>query len=105
MRAKRGGSFNFPRGATRRERPARANEGGVVVLKDKRVEVPAGTNGRDGLELEIFTRQLLALRLKGQGERVRTSLLTKEQAARLRDALDALIREMDSCESPGLKAA
>jgi hypothetical protein len=75
------------------------------VLKDKRVEVPAGTHGQDGVELELFTRQLLALRLKGQGERVRTYLLTKEQAARLRDALDEFIRDMDSCDSPGLKAA
>ena len=75
------------------------------MLKDRRVEVPAGTHEQDGVELELFTRQLLALRLKGQGERVRTSLLTKEQAARLRDALEGLIREMDSHESPGLRAA
>ncbi len=84
-----------------------------VLTKERKIEVPIGLHEEDGVELEIFTRQLLAVRIRGQAERVRTSLLTKEQALRLRAALDELIGEMcptlsagsDAEECVGLKAA
>jgi hypothetical protein len=58
------------------------------------VEVRVGLHEESSVELEIFTRQLLALRIMGQSERARTSLLTREQAVRLRAALDELIAEL-----------
>lgn len=66
------------------------------MTKERRIDVPTGPHGGDAVELQLFTRQLIAMRLKGQAERVKTSLLTKEQATRLRAALDELIQELDS---------
>jgi hypothetical protein len=60
-------------------------------------EVPTGRRGRDGvLRLEIYTRQLLAIKLKGYAERTATPLLTRDQAVALRAALDELIPELES---------
>ena len=59
-------------------------------------EVPTGRSGRDGvLQLEIYTRQLLAIKLKGRAERTVTPLLTRDQAVALRAALDELIPELE----------
>lgn len=63
-------------------------------MKEQMVEVQIGLHEESSVELEIFTRQLLALRIMGQSERARTSLLTREQAQRLRAALDELIAEL-----------
>lgn len=63
-------------------------------MKEGKMEVQIGLHGEGSVEMEIFTRQLLAVRIKGQSERARTSLLTREQAVRLRDALDELIAEL-----------
>jgi hypothetical protein len=63
-------------------------------MKEQMVEVKIGLHEESSVELEIFTRQLLALRVMGQSERARTSLLTREQAQRLRAALDELIAEL-----------
>ena len=60
-------------------------------------EVATGRRGRGGiLQLEIYTRYLLAIKLKGYGERTATPLLTKEQAIALRAALDEMISELES---------
>lgn len=60
------------------------------------IEVPVGRRGRDGiLQLELYTKQLLAIKLKGYAERTATPLLTREQALRLRAALDELIPELE----------
>lgn len=69
------------------------------MTKERKIDVPIGPHGGDAVELQLFTRQLIAMRLVGQAERVKTSLLTKEQATRLRAALDELIRELDSAPS------
>jgi hypothetical protein len=59
-------------------------------------EVPTGRCGRDAvLQLEIYTRQLLAIKLKGYAERTATPLLTRDQAMALRAALDELIPELE----------
>ncbi|HEX7176571.1 MAG TPA: hypothetical protein VF240_14995 [Pyrinomonadaceae bacterium] len=58
------------------------------------IEVQIGLHEESSVELEIFTPQLLALRIMGQSERARTSLLTREQAVCLRAALDELIAEL-----------
>lgn len=64
-------------------------------MKERLLKVAIGLHAEDGIEMELFTRQLLALRVRGQStERVRTSLLTREQAVRLRDALDEMIGEL-----------
>lgn len=64
-------------------------------MKELLMKVPVGLHAEDGVEMELFTSQLLALRLRGQSsERVRTSLLTREQAVRLRDALDQMIEAL-----------
>jgi hypothetical protein len=64
------------------------------------IEVRTGRSGRDGvLQLELYTRYLLALKLKGYSDRTATPLLTKEQAIELRAALDELIPELES-DSP-----
>lgn len=65
------------------------------MSKERLIEVPAGPHGQDGVELELFTRHFIAMRLRGQAERAKTTLLTKEQATRLRDALDELIQSLD----------
>lgn len=60
------------------------------------IEVPTGRRGRDGiLQLELYTKQLLAIKLKGYAERTTTPLLTRDQALRLRAALDELIPELE----------
>jgi hypothetical protein len=63
-------------------------------MKKQMAEVKIGLHEESSVELEIFTRQLLALRIMGQSERARTSLLTREQAVCLRAALDELIAEL-----------
>lgn len=64
------------------------------------IEVRTGRSGRDGvLQLELYTRHLLAMKLKGYSERTATPLLTREQAIELRAALDELIPELES-DSP-----
>jgi len=73
-------------------------------MKERMVEVKVGLHEESSVELEIFTRQLLALRIMGQSERARTSLLTREQAVRLRAALDELIAEL-SPTTPAESAA
>ncbi|MGB7925253.1 MAG: hypothetical protein WCF57_18590 [Pyrinomonadaceae bacterium] len=71
------------------------------------IEIPTGRRGRDGiLQLELYTKQLLAIKLKGYGERTITPLLTIDQAMRLREALDELIPELEpesGEEAPCLK--
>ena len=76
-------------------------------MKERMVEVQIGLHDESSVELEIFTRQLLALRIMGQSERARTSLLTREQAQRLRAALDELIAQLSPTEpaEPGAEAA
>ena len=69
-------------------------------MKERVIEVPVGLHAEDGIEMELFTRQLLALRIMGQSERVRTSLLTREQAVRLRDALDVMIDALSPSGAP-----
>jgi hypothetical protein len=59
-------------------------------------EVATGRGRGKILQLEIYTRDLLAIKLKGGGERTATPLLTKEQAIALRAALDELIPEIES---------
>jgi hypothetical protein len=63
-------------------------------MKEGSVKVPVGLHAEDDVEMELFTRQLLALRIRGQAERIRTSLLTREQAMRLRDALGEMIERL-----------
>ena len=76
-------------------------------MKEQMVEVRVGLHEESSVELEIFTRQLLALRVMGQSERARTSLLTREQALSLRAALDELIAELspDTPAEPGTEEA
>lgn len=74
------------------------------MTKERMLEVQIGLHEESRVELEIFTRQLLALRIMGQSERARTSLLTREQAERLRAALDELIGEL-SPTTPAESAA
>ena len=84
-----------------------------MAMKEQMVEVQIGLHEESSVELEIFTRQLLALRIMGQSERARTSLLTREQAVCLRAALDELIAELsptapaepDEGEATRLRAA
>lgn len=69
-------------------------------MKEQKVEVQIGLRGEGSVEMEIFTRQLLALRIKGESsERARTSLLTREQAVCLREALEGLIAELSPTAS------
>ena len=83
------------------------------MTKEHMVEVKVGLHEESSVELELFTRQLLALRIMGQSERARTSLLTRVQAQRLRAALDELIAELSpntsaesgTEEAPRLRAA
>lgn len=65
------------------------------MTNERIIAVTAGPHGQDGVELELFTRRLIAVRLKGQAERAKTTLLTKEQAERLREALDELIETLE----------
>jgi hypothetical protein len=66
-------------------------------MSNRVIEVATGRCGRDGiLQLELYTRQLLAIKLKGYSERTATPLLTRDQAIALRSALDALIPELES---------
>lgn len=74
--------------------------------------VSIGLHSEDDVEMEVFTRGLLTLRVRGQsGDRVRTSLLTREQAVSLRDALSELIESLgpeadaDEADSTRLRAA
>ncbi len=72
-----------------------------MMTKERVIAVPAGPHGQDGVELELFTRRLIAVRLKGQAERVKTALLSREQAERLRQALGELIEHLeDSATEP-----
>lgn len=68
------------------------------MTKERSIDVPIGEHG-DGVELQLFTRRFIAMRLKGQTERVKTSLLTREQATLLRAALDELINELEPVPS------
>ena len=66
------------------------------VMKNRVIEVATGRSGREGiLQLELYTRQLLSIKLKGYVERTPTPLLTRDQAVALRDALDELIPELE----------
>ena len=70
-------------------------------MNNRVLEVRIGRRGRDGiLQLELYTRQLLAIKLKGYAERTTTPLLTRDQAVALRAALDELIPELEpeTCE-------
>ena len=59
---------------------------------DREVRIATGRRGGDGeLRLSVFAEELRAVALEGHGERGPTLLLTREQAARLRDALDELL--------------
>ena len=65
-------------------------------MNNRVIEVAIGRRGRDGiLQLELYTKQLLAIKLKGYAERTTTPLLTRDQAIRLRAALDELIPELE----------
>ena len=66
-------------------------------MNNRVIEVATGRRGLGGtLQLELYTRQLLAIKLKGYPERTATPLLTKEQAISLRAALDELIPVLES---------
>jgi hypothetical protein len=66
-------------------------------MKNRVIEVATGRDRREGiLQLELYTRQLLAIKLKGYVERTPTPLLTRDQAVALRAALDELIPELES---------
>ena len=66
-------------------------------------EVATGRRGQGGtLQLELYTRHLLAIKLKGYPERTATPLLDREQAIALRAALDELIPDLES-DSPAEK--
>jgi len=61
-------------------------------MRGREVTVAAGRREGDGLlRLSVFAEDLLAVALEGHGERAPTVLLSRDQAARLRDALDELI--------------
>ena len=97
MRARRPlSSYDSPCRDRGRDLWSRECKGEQSVMKERMVEVQIGLHGESSVELELFTRQLLALRIMGQSERARTSLLTREQAQRLRDALDEMIRGLDA---------
>ena len=65
-------------------------------MNNRVIEVRTGRRGRDGiLQLELYTRQLLAIKLKGYAERTATPLLNRDQAVALRAALDELIPELE----------
>jgi hypothetical protein len=59
---------------------------------DRELRIAAGQREGDGeFRLSVFAQDLLAVTLEGHGERAPTLLLTREQAERLRDALDELL--------------
>ena len=63
------------------------------------VEISTGRREGDGhVRVYLFTGELLALALEGQGERAPTLLVTLEQARKLRDALDHLIPLMEDAQ-------
>ena len=65
-------------------------------MNNRVIEVRTGRRGRAGiLQLELYTRQLLAIKLKGYAERTTTPLLNRDQAIALRAALDELIPELE----------
>jgi hypothetical protein len=60
------------------------------------MRVAAGRRAGDGgLRLSVFAEDTLAVALEGGGERAATLLMSRAQAARLRDALDELINVLD----------
>ncbi len=66
------------------------------VMSNRVIEVRTGRGGRDKiLQLELYTRQLLAIKLKGYAERTPAPLLSRDQAIALRAALDELIPELE----------
>lgn len=69
-------------------------------MLERFIEVKTGRCGQDKtLQLELYTRGLLAIKLKGCAERTTTPLLTKAQAIALRAALDELIPELEDEQS------
>ena len=57
---------------------------------DREVRIAAGRRAGDGeFRLSVFAQDLLAVTLEGHGERAPTLLLTREQAERLRAALES----------------
>jgi hypothetical protein len=70
------------------------------------MEITTGRREGDGhVRVYLFTGELLALTMEGQGERVPTLLLTLEQARKLRDALDHLIPLMEDAERKKVEKA
>ena len=70
-------------------------------MNDRTIEVPTGRRGEDGvLELRPFTEDVISLSIARVGERVPPLMLTRAQAAALRDALDELIPDMQEAASP-----
>lgn len=67
-----------------------------MVMPERELRVAAGRRAGDGgLRLSVFAEDTLAVALEGHGERAATLLMSRAQAARLRDALDDLIKVLD----------
>ena len=96
-----GGARNWPNNSSASLRQTRLLENEQrekvkEVMNNRVIEVRTGRRGRDGiLQLELYTRQLLAIKLKGYAERTTTPLLNRDQAVALRAALDELIPELE----------
>ena len=76
-------------------------------MPEREVTVAAGRREGDGLlRLSVFAEDALAVALEGHSERAPTLLLSREQAVRLRDALDELIGALgDGPAADGLAGA
>ena len=68
-----------------------------MAESDRELRIRTGRRDGDGqLRLSVFAGDLLAVALEGHGERAPTLLLTREQAERLRDALDELLPHVET---------
>jgi hypothetical protein len=68
-----------------------------MALLEHEIDIATGRRSADGhVRLSVFAEGLLSLTVEGTGERVRTLLLTLEQARRLQEALVDLIPQADS---------
>lgn len=81
-----------------KSRGGEITEPGRLRMSESDRGVRIKTGRRDGdaeLLLSVFAEDLLAVVLEGHGERAPTLLLTREQVARLRDALTELLPRLD----------
>ena len=71
------------------------------MISDHEVEIPTGRRETDGhVRLYVFAGDMLALTVEELGERAPTLLLTREQAVRLRNALEELIPLLPESSAP-----